>query len=111
RGLDDNRAALDTDSLRGHADPYVTGVHDLVGRAHPFRVRIDATGHVEPLDDDRAAELRVVGRCSHEHARAIAAVRGGCALAAPVAPLGADDAIRRRGPGRRVLALYVSERL
>ena len=69
--LHDDRSALDADALRRHADPCIAAPEDLLVRSPPLGIGVDPAAHVEPLDDDRAAELRRVRRPAHEHTRAV----------------------------------------
>src|ERR1700687_1475436 len=75
--LHEYRSAFDADALRGHADPGVSGSHELFGRARPFGIGVDAATDVEPLDDDIAAELRRIRGRAHEHTGSIRSARFG----------------------------------
>ena len=66
--LHGHRAALDADQLGRHAHPGVAGSRDLLLQVRPLGLGVDAAADVEPLDDDRPAELRLLLRRAHDDA-------------------------------------------
>jgi hypothetical protein len=85
RHLHEHGSAFDADALGRHAYPRVAGAGDLLLRAHPFGIGVDATADVEPLDDDGAAERPRLRRRAHQHARAVGRARVGRERPATVA--------------------------
>ncbi len=103
--------AFHPDALGGDADPGVAGSHDLLAEAGPFGIGVQAAADIEPLDDDRAAEGRGIGRFAHQDPGAVGRTRVGHEGPAAVGGQGARHLVRRRRSRRCELVLYVAETL
>ena len=103
-----HRTALHADPLGRNADPRIAAPQDLFVGGRPLRVRIDAAADVQPLDDDRAAETRLVARAPHEDACPVR--RSTVRRERPAAVLGerAGCRVRRRRSRCGVLVLDVA---
>ncbi len=72
-GRDGHRdgTALDADLLGRDPDPHLTAAQDLVRQVGVLGRSVDTAADVQPLDHDRAVEVRGLGRTAHHHPRLV----------------------------------------